>query len=471
MTTSNNGPRVSDARDLMYQRYQLVRPEDEEAVLNAILSPDKEMRVQLISALDESNFYDKENKVKFLSSQRQAGRARDLNDNIALAAEARRIVTERRIKDVNLHPGDFGKMRKAKPTSDIEEAVRNLKQADLGRQIVEAATWALDEVQSGTMELDALIEGWKDKISGIVPPKPDRRIHYGHDMVDSIVANIKTRKAARAAGKILYIDFPWDSWNRQIGMHVPGKILLFAMPDGHGKSTFGVQMAEHLAGDRDLETFIIALEDNIDSIQARLVAKHCRIPFARFIAGDISDEEEVAIERIMRDKMPRKLHFLTMPGASASEVLRELETQTFCNHKPQAVIIDYLEALRPSGKSMREHNNDLYSAQGADIMDFVAYSSAESVPFVCFDQLRKDFLGLPEKEKRKRGRSMIAGSVDKSRASQIIIIGENKGPKDGDTTSGISQLELWVDKANNSSPNRKLDQYLHGPTYTIKDML
>jgi replicative DNA helicase len=445
-----------------YEKRGFVRPIEEDQALATVFR-DRDRRIEIMSSLAETRFSSERTQIMFAAMQRLAERNMDI-DAFAGAREARTIAKERKL-DIKLEPRDFGKLLDVPPPDDLEVSMRQLYAADQSRQIVDFAAWAIDRAEN-YVDINEFVNAAQEKLSGFKKPQQDTRVHYGTEMTDSIMRNVKERKAARAAGKTLYIDWPWDTWNRQVGIHTPGKIFLFAMPDGHGKSTYGVQIAEHQAR-RGLETFVIALEDTIDSIQARLVAKYAHIPFARFITGEISDDEEKRIEQAMRQNLHPKLHFLTMPGASASEILHELEIQTMSGHKPQAVIIDYLEALSPSGKSMKTHGN-FYDAQGADVMNFVAYSSTNGVPFMCFDQMRKDFLSLTSSEKEKRGRSLIAGSVDKSRASAIIVIGENGGT---DEKTGQAGISLWVDKANNSQAQRKMNQWLHGPTYTVIDSI
>lgn len=437
-----------------------VKLKEEEEVLSAIMNQ-RDRSAAVVESTTESHMSEERSRIMFLAMQRLAERAGTM-DIVDLAGESRRIAGERGV-ELSLSPKDFADLRNLPPPQDIESSVRQLDAAYRSRQIIDFALWAMDEAQNFP-DIEQFLNTAQERLVGIRPPRQDSRVHYGTDMADGIMRNIDRRVEARASGKTLYVDFPWASWNRQIGIHTPGKLLLMVMPDGAGKSTYGVQIAEHTAK-RDLETYFIALEDDEDSIQGRLVARYAGFPYHKFIVGDISRTERIHIEQMVRGNMPPKLHFLTLPGASAQEILRELETQALCKKKAQAVVIDYLEALTPSGRTLKIHT-DFYNAQGADMNNFSAYSSANGVPFICLDQMTKESVGLTYQEKRKKGRAMIAGSVYKSRVSSIIVMGENAGYSDGD---GTASMNLWVEKSNNGKRLGEIKQELHGPTYTVRD--
>jgi len=443
----------------------LARPDEEVQMLAMIYRAKPEDRAAIVSKLNENAFFDTHTRIQFLALRRMIERSKEI-DPISTAAESRRISIEQRL-DIKLSPKDFGDLSKIELPTDPEATARTLNNIALLRDMFEFGRWIVKGVQDlpDTEELEKMIGEAQQKLTGIKPPRPDNRIHYGDEMPQKLMANIRERRELFKSGHSVFINFPWNSWNDHVGIHTPGKLLMVAMPDGSGKSTVGAQIAWHVAEKLKHEVFIIALEDGIDSIQGRIASRVAGINYNRFLIGDITDQEEETLEKSLMN-FPKRLHFAIMPGASSDEVIREMELQHM-NGRLQVGIIDYFNAMAPSARNVKLYGG-LYNSQKGDANDLVAFSTANKVPIITFDQMNKGFMKLSKKEKKEQGRGNIFGGSGKFHASQIVILGENEGPQAEDQQ--FDMIKWWIDKSNNGKKQYEFTQEMVHGRYILKDI-
>jgi replicative DNA helicase len=443
----------------------LARPDEEVQMLAMIYRAKPEDRAAIVSKLNENAFFDTHTRIQFLALRRMIERSKDI-DMLTLASESRRITIEQKV-DVKVTPKDFGDLSKIELPTDPEATARTLNNIALLRDMFEFGRWIVKGVQDlpDTEELEKIIGEAQQKLTGIKPPRPDNRVRYGEEMPEKMMTNIRERRELFKNGQSVFINFPWDSWNQNIGIHKPGKLLMIAMPDGSGKSTVGAQIAWHVAEKLKHDCFIIALEDGIDSIEGRIASRIAGINYNKYLIGDITDQEEGNLERALMN-FPKRLHFATMPGASSDEVIREMELQHM-NGRLQVAIIDYFNAMSPSARNVKLYGG-LYNSQKGDANDLVAFSTANKVPILTLDQMNKGFMKLSSKERKEQGRSNIFGGSGKFHASETVILGENTGPQAEDQP--FDMIKWWVDKCNNGKKQFEFSQtMLHG-RYVVQDI-
>lgn len=452
------------AQEIARQQYELanlIRAGEEEQVL-AMFFRNEHSRSALSAVLGEACFTQQRTMAMWLAMQRLEERSKPI-DVVSCASESRVVANEKKF-EVKLKPQDFGELLKIELPPDIEVTANMLKSTAEARALFDFFRWGIDGLQN-YMEPETLVREAQNRLAGIIPQREDTRVHYGENMEAGIMASVKARREAFRRGESVYVDFPWASWNNSIGIHTPGKLLMIAMPDGSGKSTVGAQIAWHVAERMKRHAFVIALEDGIDSIEGRIAARIAGIPYNKFMIGDITDEQEEKLANGMKS-YPHRLHFVTMPGASTDEVIREMQLQHL-NGKLEVAIIDYLNAMVPSARNVKLYGG-LYNSQKGDANDLVAFSTSRRVPIITLDQMNKGFMKLSAKEKKEQGRSNIFGGSGKFHAAQIVLLGENSGPPAEDAK--YDMVKWYIDKSNNGKKQFEFAQQMQHGRYVLNDI-
>lgn len=135
----------------------------------------------------------------------------------------------------------------------------------------------------------------------------------------------------------------------------PGEMFVLGARPSQGKTALALHVLYQACITDDIQTDFISLEMSSDRLIRRLAARHCRIPMANLVHGNIGNEEFESLHQFNQMVRGKPVTFHDYSGESASVQLVVSLIRRAAASGTRLVIIDYLTLIdavkKPNGKS------------------------------------------------------------------------------------------------------------------------
>lgn len=171
----------------------------------------------------------------------------------------------------------------------------------------------------------------------------------------------------------------------------PGQLIVYAARPGMGKTSFGMNLAEHVAVKLNLPVAVFSLEMTSEELGARLMFQHAQADFQRFRTGYLLNEDvpKLSASAVAIAKSPM---WVDDSGDMNVMELRAKARRLKNQHDIRLVLIDYLQLIR---------GNNRYTNREAEVADISralkALAKELNIPVLVLAQLNREL----EKERNR----------------------------------------------------------------------
>lgn len=390
---------------------ELTHPTAELAVLHGLCGSNTELAIELSKQIDPLDFSTPVGQVVAEAAIRIL-RGYEPLDAVTLYATCKDIQTERRIT-VGVTESMVAGMLEGDTNRSLAYAVTVKRYAWL-RKAREFAEWFGHEVMD-IGDPDELFAGAQERIQHLQPAQRAATFVYGWETIKLHDAMVQERMRQSANGEALIFDWPWSSWNMFVRPLRGGLMGVVAAPDGMGKSTVLEMVAEHWAGKRANVVFA-HLENDFDYTMNRRLARWSQVPIGNIEDGTLTEEHRREIRESYQRMNLDALHYLDAAGWTMPELIAELSirhSEGVC----QAVVLDYMNKIRPSREQARLFAGRPYERQADDMEMLKSWAVKHKVPVFTAVQMNKE-----GQRDGRQTRSNIRGSGEVSEKSQLVIV-------------------------------------------------
>jgi len=424
--------------------------------------------------INEDFFFNNTYKFIYLSVCDLVEKASAPMDSFTICARAMRLAAQNKVK-TNVNRQLIEDLRKLKPEGTLYGSLSLLQNKKYMREFVLAATWAMQNAKPD-VDVRELVPEYLEKIMKLIPLAQNERCLEGNKAVQYHLQVMEERIAARRAGKLIELDYPWQSWRNVILPQVPGKYMSLVIPQGQGKSTYCGNIAEYRAVNK-IHTITMLLEDTKKSFWDRTSVRWSGFSMDKIRGGKLTDEEfykyKAAMEKV--DKFAEYIHLEECSGMTASQVLRELRRWKMKRPEIMGAHIDHVGAFSADRWHAKLQLKG-HEAQGEDAQSLVNFSTEYGVPLLVLDQVNKDG------EKAARDGDMFTtsqyGSSKKGWAADTIVTATRMVVKGQDEywnnnlMAKVGELSTKVNvkvTKQNNGPSGVFTQRYDYRVYRIKD--
>ncbi len=136
---------------------------------------------------------------------------------------------------------------------------------------------------------------------------------------------------------------------RTAGLQNSDLILIAGRP-GMGKSTFAVNIAEHIAIKNGITAAVFNLEMSKTQLMSRIISSQALVELGKLRTGDLSPEDWLQISEVMDKVAGAPLYIDDTPSITVSEIRAK------CRRLKQSknlglIVIDYLQLMTASGRT------------------------------------------------------------------------------------------------------------------------
>lgn len=390
----------------------LIHPSAEVSVLYGLCGSDTEKAVAIAKMIDPLEFSSPAYQVIAEAAIRILNGYEPL-DVKTLDATCRDIVQERRLSGVTVAPSMLESITAGDATRSLAYAVTVKRFAWL-RRAKEFSEW-FDSAILDMGDPDELFAGAQERIQHLQPAQLAPRFIYGWDTLKTHDAMLKERMRKSGEGNLVLFDYPWPSWNKWIRPLRAGLVGVVAAPDGIGKSTVLEMVAEHWAQKR-VNVVFVHLENDFDYTMNRRLCRWSKVPIAAIEDGTINHAQEAEIKATYQRMDLDTLHYLGFSGQTMGELLAELSIR-HSQGVVDAVVLDYLNKVRPSREQAKLFAGRPYERQADDMELLKSWAVEHKVPVLTAVQMNKEGQG-----DGRQTRKNIRGSGEISEKSQLVVV-------------------------------------------------
>lgn len=336
-------------------------------------------------------------------------------DNEAIIAAARDIARERKLK-VNvtrefLQGLEGEDIARAKPYAYTVRRYAWLRSAKLFSE------WIQTELETRP-DPDELFTAAQERIQQLQPQSKTERFMHGWDTTGSYMDILMERARLAQKGEAKIYNWPWDSWNKfKVRPLRPGLVGLILAPDGMGKSAYLENIAEYWA--TFSHVVFVHLENDIDYTRDRRMCRISRLPLEVIEEGEYTPEQWQQLQdatKRMEATFSTNLHYFDAAGATMPEIIAELGTRRQAGHC-DAVVLDYMNKVRPSRGQSRLFSGDSFGRQADDMEQLKTFAVKNKLPIITAAQMNKN-----GQEAGRQTRKNIRGSGEPNEKSQLVVI-------------------------------------------------
>lgn len=184
------------------------------------------------------------------------------------------------------------------------------------------------------------------------------RLKQGFHNLDQLVASLIDKIQARADNPVdvtgLKSGF-YDLDRMTSGLQAGDLIILAARPS-MGKTSFAINIAEHVAIYEGLPVAVFSMEMGAEQLAVRIVGSIGRINQTNLRTGRLSDEEWPRLTEAIERMRNVKLHIDETPGLTVSELRANARRLARLNGgKLGLIVVDYLQLMTTSAGSNEEN--------------------------------------------------------------------------------------------------------------------
>ena len=215
------------------------------------------------------------------------------------------------------------------------------------------------------------------------------------------------------------------------GGFIRGGLYILGARPAVGKSTFGINLADNIAGN----VLFVSLEMSVEQITAKRISRRIGCSSARLLSGQLSDQAWEKVAMASSDISQRGLYLNNRYDLTVQQIALLAQAVP----ELRAVIVDYLGLIQPATRSASTYEN---VSQISRELKRMALSL--NVPVICLCQLSRQV------ESRQNKRPMLSdlrdsGAIEQDADGVLFLYRDDYyagGPADGQP----SAVELSVAK-------------------------
>lgn len=213
----------------------------------------------------------------------------------------------------------------------------------------------------------------------------------------------------------------------------PSDLIIVAGRPSMGKTTFAMNMAEHVAIKSRAPVLIFSMEMPGDAIVMRLLSSLCRIDQLRIRTGKLADEDWPRISSTVSMLSEAPLYIDDSPGLSPAEMRARARRLAKEHGQLGLIVVDYLQLMQVPG------NNENRTAEISEISRSLKGLAKElKVPLIALSQLNR---GLEQRADKRPVMSDLreSGAIEQD-ADLIMFIYRDEVYNENTPDKGTAEI-------------------------------
>ncbi len=361
--------------------------EAEQTVLGSLMSPraSEEIFFEVSNLIKREDFYRLDHSLIFDAISQVW--TREGNCDFILVAE--QLNSEGKLDTV----GNSAYIQELAKVATAHGAVLHakiIKENSLKRQLVEISKETISVVANPEgKDAEAMVVETQSRLDSILTEnKEDEPVHL-KDVMRDVYSEYERRESSESP--LIGLSTGFNAYDEfTLGLEKGSLIIVGARP-GMGKTTFAVNIAEHVALKLNEPTLVFSLEMPAKQLGERMACSVGGLDSRRFRRGELTDNEVTKMTPCFNKLMTSKVYIDDAAGTTIDK-MRSKARRMKKMHGLSLIVVDYLQLMRApefSGNKVQEIS---------EISRFLKELAKEcDVPVVALSQLNRSLENRPNK--------------------------------------------------------------------------
>lgn len=229
------------------------------------------------------------------------------------------------------------------PTSaHIESYAKIIKGHAVRRQLIQNSTKFIEDAYNESLDVAEIIENAEASVFSVSQQNVKRdfiqikdALAQSFDRLDELQKN---------SGKLRGVPTGFRDLDHKLAGFQDSNLVILAARPGIGKTSFALNVAQHVAVTVGLPVGIFSLEMSQEELVDRLLVGQADIDAWRLKTGNLTDRDHQRLTMAMGELADAKLFIDDTPGSSMSEI-RTKARRLQMEHGLKLLVVDYLQLI------------------------------------------------------------------------------------------------------------------------------
>ncbi len=219
---------------------------------------------------------------------------------------------------------------------------RIIKEHSLRRHLISSSTKFINDAYDESRDVADVIEDSEQAIFAI------SQKHIKRDFIqlkDALAQSFdRLDEISKSSGKLRGVPTGFRDLDNKLAGLQDSNLIIFAARPGQGKTSFALNIAQHVAVDENLPVGILCLEMSQEELVDRLLVTQADVDAWKLKTGRLDEKDFDRLSHAMGQLAEAPLFIDDTPGASLSEI-RTKARRLQAEHGLKLIVVDYLQLI------------------------------------------------------------------------------------------------------------------------------
>lgn len=320
--------------------------EAEQSLLGALLI-DKDAVIKVAELLTPADFYRTETHGYIFAAMKNLYDRREPIDLVTMTEELKKQGTYDKVGGSSY----LTTLVNVVPTSaHIENYARIIKAHSVKRNLIAQATRLVEQAYEDGEEIGELLENAEQAIFSISQQNVKRDFIAIKDALTESFDRLD--ELQKTSGKLRGVPTGFRDLDSKLAGMQDSNLIIFAARPGMGKTSFALNVAQHVAVNANLPVAIFSLEMSQEELVDRLLVNQADIDAWKLKTGKLDEKDYDRLSNAMGELAEAPLFIDDTPGMTIGE-MRTKARRLQMEHGLRFIVVDYLQLVHGRSQENR----------------------------------------------------------------------------------------------------------------------
>ena len=417
-------------------------PEAEQGVLGCVmLSPNECMGECLLKLKpDRPAFYD----LRHQTIYEVLAEMYDKREPIDMITASQRLKDRGVLEQVGGLSYLMGLPNAVPSAANLSYYLEIVREKHLLRRIIQTCNGVVARVYDHDGEVDELLDEVERDVLRVSEERVDQTSASMKELVGKAITSIEAYHSHK--GELRGLATGFHDFDQMTDGLKGGEMVVIAARPSMGKTSFAMNVAEHVAVDLKLPVGVFSLEMTSDSLVLRMLCSRAEVNLRRLREGFLAERDYPALTRVAGELAKAPLFIDDTPGLSVLQ-LRAKARRMWQQFGVRLFVIDYLQLLHSTSRRADNRQQEI-----ADISNGVKALAKElKVPVIVLSQLNRELEKREPGAKPKLSDLRESGSIEQDADVVGLLYKPSSGEDDEAPAEGQDAVpvKLYIAKQRN----------------------
>ncbi|MCG8460980.1 MAG: replicative DNA helicase, partial [Holophagales bacterium] len=249
------------------------------------------------------------------------------------------------------------------------------------------------------------------------------------EVFEATIASLEER-----ADGMIGLPTGFYDWDRITQGLVAGNLIIVAGRPGMGKTSFAINVAQHVAIRERKAVGIFSLEMGDQELAMRILASEANLPFGLLRAGQLSQNQWGGLYERVRTIEKAPLYIDDSPNPSLAEIASK-SRRLKAEHDLALLIVDYLQLMQAGGRFESRQLEIAYISRGLKQL-----AKELEIPVVALSQLSRQTERRAGDHRPQLADLRESGSIEQDADMVCFVYRDEMYNKDDPEVKGLAEL-------------------------------